>query len=552
MLKKYLTLFVLGLCSFSSAQNIMSNGNMEYGDGGWYLWNKPEGPAKVEFKIAEPKIGVDGSQGAVVVIKEPPHIWWGLQIQPPKFLTDSAYYTLSFKAKGDILVIAIVQGGPPDYRQKESSVIQLTKDWKTYTMTFLADQKGYGLNNVSFLIGHQKGTLWLDDVEVKLAEGAADTTWYLSAEARIDSIRKVDFSVPAKPGEKVSVELLRHEFPFGTALALYDTKDSVEKWYRSTAAKYFWHGVTENQFKWPEYEPKKGKLRKDELNEYFKFAKENGWDLRGHALVWAIQGYNYDKHFSNKGSCKEIAKNIKQRIDRDLKEYKGKFVDYDVWNEPFHERFLFDKCGWDLMDSAFVWAHRADPTAVLYINEYNVVSAGETDFYYDLIKRMLDKKIPVQGIGVQCHYQARPVSPGLFKERIDKLATFGLPIKVTEFDIGTFDQGLHVSEQKQAEEFEKFIRSAYSHPAISGILLWGFWDNRHWLKNGGIIASDGRAKPAAKTVYDLWHKTWTTRSTVVADSSGKANFRGFPGKYQVTIGKQKKTLDVKSQVKFRK
>ena len=82
---------------------------------------------------------------------------------------------------------------------------------------------------------------------------------------------------------------------------------------------------------------------------------------------------------------------------------------------------------------------------------------------------------------------------------------------------------------------------------MSGILLWGFWDNRHWLKNGGIIASDGRAKPAADSVYNLWHKTWTTRSSAVADSSGKANFRGFPGKYQVTIGKEKKTLEVKSR-----
>ena len=63
---------------------------------------------------------------------------------------------------------------------------------------------------------------------------------------------------------------------------------------------------------------------------------------------------------------------IKKRIERDLKEYKGRFIDYDVWNEPFHEKFLFDKCGWELMDSAFVWAHRADPTAVLYINEYNI------------------------------------------------------------------------------------------------------------------------------------------------------------------------------------
>ena len=53
MLKKHLGLLVLGFCSFSNAQNIMSNGNMEYGDGGWYLWNKPEGPAKVVEKSLE-------------------------------------------------------------------------------------------------------------------------------------------------------------------------------------------------------------------------------------------------------------------------------------------------------------------------------------------------------------------------------------------------------------------------------------------------------------------------------------------------------------------
>lgn len=546
MFKKYLCLIALTFFSFSNAQNVMSNGDMEHGDGGWFVWNKPEGPAKIDSKLAAPGIGVSGSKGAMVKIHEPPKIWWGLQLQPPKFLADSAYYTLSFKAKGDILVTSIVQGGPPDYRQKESAVFTLTPEWKTYSLTFLADQKGYGLNNVSFQIGHTKGTVWLDDVEVRLAKEVGDSSWYLGAEARIDSVRKVDFVVSAKPGEKVSVELLRHEFPFGTALALYDTKDSVEKWYRETAAKYFWHGVTENQFKWPEYEPKKGKLLKKELNEYFKFAKEHEWDLRGHALAWAIQGYGFDKHYSNKGSCKEIASNLKKRIERDLTEYKGQFVDYDVWNEPFHERFLFNKCGWELMDSAFVWAHRADPTAILYINEYNVVSAGETDFYYDLVKGMLARKIPVQGVGVQCHYQGRVVSPALFKQRIDKLALLGLPIKISEFDIGTFDQGLHVSEKKQAEEFAKFIRSAYSHPAVSGILLWGFWDNRHWIKNGGIIASDGRAKPAADSVYNLWHKTWTTKTAAVADASGKAKFRGFPGKYQVMIGDKKSIMVVKS------
>ena len=546
MFKKFLV-FVLLLLVPLSAKNIMSNGDMEYGDGGWYLWNKPEGLAKVKYKIAEEKIGFKGSQGAFVEVLEPPHIWWGLQLQPPQFLADSAYYTLSFKAKGDMLVTSIVQGGAPHYRQKESAVFQLTPEWKTYEMTFLADEKGYGLNNVSFQIGHQKGSLWLDDVKVSLAKANHDTLWYSQAEARIDSLRKVDFYIQAKADEKISVKLLQHEFPFGTALALYRSKDSVEQWYRQTAAHYFWHGVPENQFKWPEYEPKKSKLKKKELEEYFQFAKQNDWDLRGHALVWAIQGYNYDKHFSNKGSCKDIASNIKKRIERDLKEYKGRFIDYDVWNEPFHEKFLFDKCGWELMDSAFVWAHRADPTAVLYINEYNVVAAGETDYYYQLIKRMLDKKIPVQGIGVQCHYQGRLVSPSLFKERVDKLARLGLPIKITEFDIGTFEQGLHVSELKQAEEYAKFIRTAYSHPAISGILIWGFWDQRHWIKNGGIIASDGRAKPAADSVYQLWHKNWTTDTSARADASGKAHFRGFPGKYELRFENKIDTVWIRSQ-----
>lgn len=533
---KFITGIAAALCfaSFSPAQNILSNGDMEYGDGGWYLWNKPEGPAQVETQIGVKGFGTNGSQGAKIVIKKPPQIWWGLQLQPPKFLADSAYYTLSFAAKGNITITSVVQGGAPDYRQKESGSFKLTPEWKTYTMPFLADQKGFGLNNVAFQIGYTTGWVQLDDVQITPMENL-DESWYAGAGARIDSLRKTDFTVKANPGEKVSVELIRHAFPFGTALALYDSKDSSELKYRAEAKKLFWAGVPENQFKWPEYEPKKGKLNRDALKEYTDFAKDNGWLLRGHALVWAIQGYNYDKHFSNKGSCAEIAANIKNRITRDVSEYKGKFAEYDVWNEPMHEQFLFNKCGWSLMDSAFVWAHRADSTATLYINEYNVVAAGETDRFIEIVKGMLDRKIPVSGIGVQCHYQARPVSPAMIKFRLDKLAALGLPIKVTEFDIGTVDRGLGVTEEKQAEEFTKFITAAFSHPAVKGIMLWGFQDGRHWIADGGIVAADGREKPAAIAVYKLWHETWTTKETAIADNAGFAHFRGFKGKYRVTI-----------------
>lgn len=524
---------------------ILTNGDLSYGDGGWYVWNNPDGPAKYEAKIGEMGLGVDGSEGVKLTVTELPNPTWGLQLQPPKWLADSAYYTLSFKAKGNMPINAIIQGGPPDWRQKESASFMLTNEWKTYTMTFLADQKGYGVNNVTFHVGLAKGWLQMDDVEIEKVEGMDDMTWYNNSAARIDSLRKKDLTVKAAPGAQVKVELMRHAFPFGTALALYPSKDSVEQWYRKTANKYFWYGVPENQFKWPEYEPKKGKIRRDEFKQYLDYVKDYNWGFRAHTLMWGIQGYGYDKHFSLKGSCKEIGQKLKARIDRDMKEYKGRIKEYDVWNEVFHEPFVFNKCGWDLLDSAHIWAHKADPDARLFINEYNVIVAGETDRFYDIVKGMLDRKVPVHGIGVQCHFGDRQLNPAFIKARFDKLGSLGLPIKVTELDFGDWQKGMYFGEDEQAKRYEMFLRIAFSHPAVEGIILWGFWDNRHWVKNGGIIAADGREKPAAKLIYDLWHKVWTTNGTFKADENGVVKFRGYPGKYKVTVDGKSEMVELK-------
>ncbi|MCR5027923.1 MAG: endo-1,4-beta-xylanase [Fibrobacter sp.] len=550
MLPKMLfALTVFALAANVSAKNEMTNGDLEYGDGGWYLWNNPDGPADATSKIGAPGIGFDGSQGAVVSISAKPKDWWGLQLQPPKFLADTVFYELSFKAKADKggSINAVVQGGPPDYRQKTSASFTLTPEWKTYKMKFLPDQKGYGVNNVVFQLGYLTGNVYFDDVSVETVDESFDVNWYKNSATRIDSIRKQNLTAEGfTPGDTVQVSLKRHAFPFGTAIAFYGKmNDSLETWYRNTANKYFWYAVPENQFKWPEYEPKKGKVRREELKKYLDFVQAYNWGFRAHTLIWGIQKYDYDKHFGNQGSCKEIAQKIHDRIDRDVKEYKGRITEYDVWNEPIHETYLFDKCGWDLLDSSFVWAHRADPTAKLYVNDYNVVAMGETERYYELIKGMLDRKVPVMGIGVQCHFNGGKVVPALIKERLDRLAELGLPIKVTEFDMGSYDRGFVFSEEERANQYEMFLRSTFSHPAVKGILFWGFWDSRHWIPgNGGFIAADGTEKPAGKRVYDLWHKVWTTNETLVADEKGAVHFRGYPGLYELKTkkGSQSKKL----------
>ena len=45
---KNVSVAVVFLSAFALAQNVLDNGDLSYGDGGWYVWNNPDGPAKYE------------------------------------------------------------------------------------------------------------------------------------------------------------------------------------------------------------------------------------------------------------------------------------------------------------------------------------------------------------------------------------------------------------------------------------------------------------------------------------------------------------------------
>ena len=54
------------------------------------------------------------------------------------------------------------------------------------------------------------------------------------------------------------------------------------------------------------------------------------------------------------------------------------------------------------------------------------------------------------------------------------LAQAGVPIWVTELDVQAQD------ENRRADFYEKALKALYGHPAVEGILFWGFWDQAHW------------------------------------------------------------------------
>ncbi len=98
---------------------------------------------------------------------------------------------------------------------------------------------------------------------------------------------------------------------------------------------------------------------------------------------------------------------LKNHIFNVVGRYKGKITEWDVCNEVLDDDQSIVRSdptayklrpsiwatyiGEEFIDSAFVWAHQADPDAKLYINEYGAEMVGKTktEAYYNLVKRVM-------------------------------------------------------------------------------------------------------------------------------------------------------------------
>jgi endo-1,4-beta-xylanase len=516
------------------------DGSFEQGPATWEFWQNAEGLGA--FEVTEHRPHAGKKCGKLTVKNTSSEIWHVQLVQRGFSVEKNRIYRLQYWARGEsdagVLEVAFVKGSPP-WTFYSASKQKVTSEWKRYEMSFTAPATTNDIQ-VAFQCASQRGDYFVDDIAFT-AEGRMDlkpvpADWYARSEQRIDSLRKGDFTLAAKTKDgrpcegSAEVRLKRHAFPWGTCLNFQG--GTFENKYKETALRYFNSGVFENAFKWEEFERVEGKPDIDDLERYLKWGEQHDFPIRGHALVWGIEKYGFDKHWARLKSDDFLRQSIRKRIQRDLSRYRGRIKEYDVWNEPLHEPALFNRLGWEIMDSAFHWAHAADPKAKLYINEYSIISGGDAKPYRDIVEGALKRGVPIHGIGVQGHFSG-PVDPLDVAAKLSYMAETGLPLKVTEFDLDV--QGLGLSEPRMAGEYAKILRTAFSHPAIEGFLFWGFWDARHWRPGAGLFDGDFKPKAAADSVYRLIHEVWTTSGALRLDSLGQAGFRGFYGVYDVRL-----------------
>ncbi len=362
--------------------------------------------------------------------------------------------------------------------------------------------------------------------------------WRWKAERRIERLRKSDLSVLVQdssgkpvPGASVKIKMLRHAFGFGSAVNAHflhwGPESPDRERYRSTFLRLFNKAVLDNALKWPHWE-----RQREWSVKTIDWLRERGIGVRGHTLVWPgwthlpgwLRGYERNP--------KALGDQVLAHIREEAKFFRGKLVEWDVLNEPYTNRDLMDILGAESMGEWFRAARDADPRALLYINDFGILSGSGSDtahqdHYEETIRRLLSAGAPLDGIGMQGHFDWDLTPPARLLEILDRFAVLGKRIQVTEMDIDIGD------EELQADYLRDSMTALFSHPSIDGIVLWGFWEGLSERRSAALFRRDWTLKPSGQTWIDLVFKRWWTDLEGRTNAQGRLQTRGFLGTYEV-------------------
>jgi endo-1,4-beta-xylanase len=133
------------------------------------------------------------------------------------------------------------------------------------------------------------------------------------------------------------------------------------------------------------------------------------------------------------------------------------------------------------VDLAFQYAREADPEALLFYNDYSVVgNQSREDAIYKMAKSMIDRNIPIDGIGLQYHVKSIETGPtrGQSKATIARFGSLGLQVHITEIDVECEQCGSdQAAMDKQAKIYEDALGGCFDNPKVcTAFVSWGFTD----------------------------------------------------------------------------
>lgn len=230
------------------------------------------------------------------------------------------------------------------------------------------------------------------------------------------------------------------------------------------------------------------------------FARNNNLSVRGHTLIWHQTTPDW---FFTDGDTAASSVLLKERMRNHISTLVGRYRDdvfcWDVVNEGIDVKKdkgyrcskWYEILGEDYMDYAFRFAREAAPQADLYYNDYNLCDSDKRDTAYEIIRRMQERGVPIDGIGFQAHWKIGHPTEDEIRAAFDKFISLGLKIQVTELDVSIYrddkeDMKPFTSElEAQQAAYYKMCFGLFEEykEHIDCVSFWGIADNHTWLNN---------------------------------------------------------------------
>ncbi|XP_061374976.1 endo-1,4-beta-xylanase 1-like [Gastrolobium bilobum] len=518
--------------------NIIENSNLANGTNGWFplgncTLSVGTGSPRIITPMARDSLGPHESlSGRYILVTNRTQTWMG----PAQMITEKLNLFLTYQVSAWVRI-----GSGSTGSQNVNIALSVDNQWVNGGQVEVADDRWHEIGG-SFRIEKQPSKVMV------YVQGPASGVDLMVAGLQIfpvdrharfrylrrqtDKIRKRDVILKFSGmdscgllGTLVKVRQIQNDFPIGSCInrTNIDNEDFVDFF-----VKHFNWAVFGNELKWYWTEPQQGNLNYKDADAMLDLCQKYNINTRGHCIFWEVDGTV--QQWIKSLNKNDLMTAVQNRLTSLLTRYKGKFRHYDVNNEMLHGSFYQDRLGKDIRANMFKTAHQLDPSATLFVNDYHVEDGCDTrsspEKYIQHVLDLQKQGAPVGGIGIQGHIDS-PVGP-IVCSALDKLGTLGLPIWFTELDVSS------TNEYVRADDLEVMLREALAHPAIDGIMLWGFWELFMSRDNSHLVNAEGDLNEAGKRYLAL-KKEWLSHSHGHVDEPGYFSFRGFSGTYNVEV-----------------
>jgi endo-1,4-beta-xylanase len=284
--------------------------------------------------------------------------------------------------------------------------------------------------------------------------------------------------------------------------------------------RHFDSFTAENAMKPDAIQPREGEFTFTDADRLVELAQQSNATVVGHTLVWHSQTPRW--FFEGKDGqpiTRELAlARMRQHIKTVVGRYKGRVKQWDVVNEAINDgpgvlrpSPWLRAIGDDYIAEAFRAAHEADPDAILIYNDYNIELAYKRPKALELLKKLLEQKVPVHAVGIQAHWRMENLPLAETETSIKEYSALGLKVMITELDIGVLPtryQGADLARgetmtpeqiavmnpytkglpeevaKKHAESYRQAFELFLRHRAVvRRVTLWGPHDGNSWLDN---------------------------------------------------------------------